>query len=85
MEAPKSPWRYPHLNFRDDRKKRRNKNNDQATHPRLAFMRRTDSKDSNCSSLSSTTAGGMSQSGSVASGVSEHGGHQTSLQEQVKF
>ena len=23
MEAPKSPWRYPHLNFRDSKRNRR--------------------------------------------------------------
>ena len=43
--------------------------------PRLAFMRRTDSKESNCSSLSSTTAGGMSTHGGVM-------GHEIALQNQ---
>jgi hypothetical protein len=45
MEAPKSPWRYPHLNFRDSRKNkgkfRNNKGGAAADNPRLAFMRRT--------------------------------------------
>merc|ERR1712088_465879 len=46
MEAPTSPWRYPHLMFRTDSKKSK----------AVSFrnhQRRTDSKDSSCSSLSS--------------------------------
>jgi len=82
MEAPKSPWRYPHLNFRDSKKNRRGRfgpNHRQpdarGQDPRLAFMRRTDSKESNCSSLSSTTAGGMSTHGGGM-------GHDLALQNQ---
>jgi len=65
MEAPKSPWRYPHLMFRNDSKKskavsfRNHQGRNQLEVPGIGFgefakhLRRTDSKDSSCSSLSS--------------------------------
>jgi len=65
MEAPKSPWRYPHLMFMNDSKKskavsfRNHQGRNQLEVPGIGFgefakhLRRTDSKDSSCSSLSS--------------------------------
>lgn len=79
MEAPKSPWRYPHLMFRGDSRKHKSVSFKQSGgldgrggasgqhlelpagavggHSRYGvhdgFLRRTDSKDSECSSLSS--------------------------------
>ena len=55
MEAPKSPWRYPHLMFRDSRKHKsvsfKASNGERS---RLDLnLRREDSKDSSISSLSS--------------------------------
>lgn len=55
MDAPKSPWRYPHLMFRSDSRKskavsfKQNPAFDPSdpTH----MLRRTDSKESNCSSM----------------------------------
>merc|ERR1712079_228349 len=70
MEAPKSPWRYPHLMFRTDSKKnkavsfRNHQGRNQLEVPGIGFgefakhLRRTDSKDSSCSSLSSAPAPG---------------------------
>lgn len=61
MEAPKSPWRYPHLMFRDSRKQKnvsfRRNHLDLPTGTGFGefgkHLRRTDSKDSSCSSMSS--------------------------------
>jgi len=66
MEAPKSPWRYPHLMFRTDSRKQKSvsfrqhaRTNQLELPAGQAFgdfgkhLRRTDSKDSSCSSLSS--------------------------------
>merc|ERR1712079_375330 len=66
MEAPKSPWRYPHLMFRADSRKqksvsfRNSHGRNQLELPGISgfgefakHLRRTDSKDSSCSSLSS--------------------------------
>lgn len=66
MEAPKSPWRYPHLMFRTDSRKqksvsfRNGHGRNQLELPGISgfgefakHLRRTDSKDSSCSSLSS--------------------------------
>jgi len=65
MEAPKSPWRYPHLMFRADSRKQKSvsfrnpQGSNQMELPGIGFgefakhLRRTDSKDSSCSSLSS--------------------------------
>merc|ERR1712025_1389479 len=66
MEAPKSPWRYPHLMFRADSKKqksvsfRNQHGRNQLELPGVGgfgefakHLRRTGSKDSECSSLSS--------------------------------
>merc|ERR1711992_29411 len=70
MEAPKSPWRYPHLMFRTDSKKskavsfRNHQGRNQLEVPGMGFgefakhLRRTDSKDSSCSSLSSVPVPG---------------------------
>jgi len=70
MEAPKSPWRYPHLMFRTDSKKnkavsfRNHQGRNQLEVPGIGFgefakhLRRTDSKDSSCSSLSSVPVPG---------------------------
>jgi len=70
MEAPKSPWRYPHLMFRTDSKKnkavsfRGHQGRNQLEVPGMGFgeftkhLRRTDSKDSSCSSLSSVQVPG---------------------------
>jgi len=70
MEAPKSPWRYPHLMFRNDSKKnkavsfRNHQGRNQLEVPGIGFgefakhLRRTDSKDSSCSSLSSVPVPG---------------------------
>jgi len=68
METPKSPWRYPHLMFRADSRKAKavsfrhhggSSRNNQLELPGSGFgefgkhLRRTDSKDSSCSSMSS--------------------------------
>merc|ERR1719420_2893306 len=66
MEAPKSPWRYPHLMFRSDSRKQKSVSFRQHGQNQLELpgghhgfgefgkhLRRTDSKDSSCSSLSS--------------------------------
>ena len=66
MEAPKSPWRYPHLMFRADSRKAKavsfrhhgGSRNNQLELPGGfgefgKHLRRTDSKDSSCSSMSS--------------------------------
>jgi len=65
MEAPKSPWRYPHLMFRADSRKQKNVSFRQHGRNQLELpggqgfegfakhLRRTDSKDSSVSSLSS--------------------------------
>jgi len=64
MEAPKSPWRYPHLMFRADSRKQkavsfRQHGRNHLELPGSGFdgfakhLRRVDSKDSECSSLSS--------------------------------
>merc|ERR1719516_142517 len=66
LEAPKSPWRYPHLMFRADSRKqksvsfRNGQGRNQLELPGVTgfgdfakHLRRTDSKDSSCSSLSS--------------------------------
>jgi len=71
MEAPKSPWRYPHLMFRADSKKqksvsfRNGHGRNQLELPGVSgfgefakHLRRTDSKDSSCSSLSSVPVPG---------------------------
>merc|ERR1711970_1043646 len=72
MEAPKSPWRYPHLMFRADSKKQKSvsfRNQHGRNHLELPggvggfgefakHLRRTDSKDSECSSLSSALVPG---------------------------
>jgi len=72
MEAPKSPWRYPHLMFRADSRKQksvsfRNGHHAGRNHLELPVsgfgeftkhLRRTDSKDSSCSSLSSAPVPG---------------------------
>lgn len=72
MEAPKSPWRYPHLMFRADSKKQNKSVSFRNQHGRnqlelpggggfgefAKHLRRTDSKDSSCSSLSSAPAPG---------------------------
>lgn len=63
MDAPKSPWRYPHLMFRSESRKNKgvtfkNSNGLQGMPPGnqdFNFLRRTDSKDSNCTSLSSAS------------------------------
>lgn len=66
MDAPKSPWRYPHLMFRNDSRKQKNVSF-RRNHLELPghsnggislgdfgkHLQRTDSKDSSCSSLSS--------------------------------
>merc|ERR1711962_504825 len=67
MEAPKSPWRYPHLMFRADSRKQKSvsfrNHGGRTNHLELPggqsfgefgkHLRRTDSKESSCSSLSS--------------------------------
>jgi len=65
MEAPKSPWRYPHLMFRNDSRKQKNvsfrRNHLELPGHNVGIglgefgkhLQRTDSKDSSCSSLSS--------------------------------
>eukprot|EP00095_Tigriopus_kingsejongensis_P001024 maker-scaffold587_size153100-snap-gene-0.22 protein:Tk01024 transcript:maker-scaffold587_size153100-snap-gene-0.22-mRNA-1 annotation:"moladietz" len=60
MEAPKSPWRYPHLMFRDSRKSnksvsfKRDRNHlELPGQGPFGMMKRTDSKDSECSSINS--------------------------------
>ena len=70
LEAPKSPWRYPHLMFRTDSKKnkavsfRNHHGRNQLEVPGMGYgefakhLRRTDSKDSSCSSLSSVPVPG---------------------------
>jgi len=58
MEAPKSPWRYPHLMFRTD--SRKNKAVSFKQNPAFdpsGMLRRTDSKESNCSSIHSIAHG----------------------------
>lgn len=58
MEAPKSPWRYPHLMFRTD--SRKNKAVSFKQNPAFdptGMLRRTDSKESNCSSIHSMAHG----------------------------
>merc|ERR1711936_451948 len=66
MEAPKSPWRYPHLMFRSESRKNKGvtfkpSNGLQSMNPGLQdfgpmnYLRRTDSKDSSCTSLSSAS------------------------------
>jgi len=54
MDAPKSPWRYPHLMFRTDSRKSKAVSFKQnpAFDP-TGMLRRTDSKESNCSSMTS--------------------------------
>jgi len=72
MEAPKSPWRYPHLMFRADSRKqksvsfRNHQGRNQLELPGISgfgdfakHLRRTDSKDSSCSSLSSAPQTGV--------------------------
>lgn len=73
MEAPKSPWRYPHLMFRADSRKQKSVSfrnghgrNNQLELPGISgfgefakHLRRTDSKDSSCSSLSSAPQSGV--------------------------
>ena len=52
MDAPKSPWRYPHLMFRTD--SRKNKAVSFKQNPAFdptGMLQRTDSKESNCSSM----------------------------------
>lgn len=54
MDMPKSPWRYPHLMFRTD--SRKNKAVSFKQNPAFdptGMLRRTDSKESNCSSMTS--------------------------------
>jgi len=72
MEAPKSPWRYPHLMFRADSRKQKAVSFRQHGGGRsnlelpgipgfgefAKHLRRTDSKDSECSSLSSAPVPG---------------------------
>merc|ERR1719273_2323445 len=71
MEAPKSPWRYPHLMFRTDSRKQKAvsfRQHGGRNHLELPgesgfgefakHLRRTDSKDSDCSSLSSAPGAG---------------------------
>jgi len=64
MEAPKSPWRYPHLMFRSESRKNKGVTfkNSNGLHGMpgqdfgaMNYLRRTDSKDSNCTSLSSVS------------------------------
>merc|ERR1719367_790939 len=58
MDAPKSPWRYPHLMFRTD--SRKNKAVSFKQNPAFdpsGMLRRTDSKESNCSSIHSIAHG----------------------------
>merc|ERR1719219_400256 len=54
MDVPKSPWRYPHLMFRSDSRKSKAVSFKQnpAFDP-TDMLRRTDSKESNCSSMTS--------------------------------
>merc|ERR1712223_1213753 len=54
MDVPKSPWRYPHLMFRTDSRKSKAVSFKQnpAFDP-TGLLRRTDSKESNCSSMTS--------------------------------
>ena len=54
MDMPKSPWRYPHLMFRTDSRKSKAVSFKQnpAFDP-TGMLRRTDSKESNCSSMTS--------------------------------
>jgi len=72
LEAPKSPWRYPHLMFRADSRKqksvsfRNGQGRNQLELPGISgfgdfakHLRRTDSKDSSCSSLSSAPQSGV--------------------------
>jgi len=73
MEAPKSPWRYPHLMFRADSRKQKSVSFRNGAHARnqlelpgisgfgefAKHLRRTDSKDSSCSSLSSAPQSGI--------------------------
>lgn len=72
MEAPKSPWRYPHLMFRADSRKQKSVSfrnghaRNQLELPGISgfgefakHLRRTDSKDSSCSSLSSAPQSGI--------------------------
>merc|ERR1719266_3114475 len=56
MDAPKSPWRYPHLMFRTDSRKSKAVSFKQnpAFDP-TGMLRRTDSKESNCSSMTSVS------------------------------
>lgn len=67
IEAPKSPWRYPHLMFRDSRKNNKSVSFRQHGRNHLDLpgggfndfgkhLRRTDSKESSCSSISSALA-----------------------------
>ena len=63
MDAPKSPWRYPHLMFRSESRKSKavsfktaavnDPNGMPGTYGPMGYLRRQDSKDSSCSSLSS--------------------------------
>uniref|UniRef100_A0A0K2TDJ0 Dual oxidase maturation factor 1like [Ceratitis capitata] n=1 Tax=Lepeophtheirus salmonis TaxID=72036 RepID=A0A0K2TDJ0_LEPSM len=58
LDVPKSPWRYPHLIFRTDSRKNKQVSFKQVNHREdinpMVNLRRVDSKDSSCSSLSST-------------------------------
>jgi len=61
MDTPKSPWRYPHLMFRTESRKSKavSFKQDANMPPSMGshlpnYLRRTDSKDSSCSSLSSS-------------------------------
>lgn len=63
MEAPKSPWRYPHLMFRTDSRKNKSvsfKQREQRNRLEIpggfdpSYLRRKDSKDSECSSIGSS-------------------------------
>lgn len=61
MDMPKSPWRYPHLMFRADSRKAKGVSFKQDANqpPPMGshlpnYLRRTDSKDSSCSSMSSS-------------------------------
>ena len=61
MDAPKSPWRYPHLMFRSESRKSKavsfkqeaNMPPAQGNFGPMGYLRRMDSKDSSCSSVSS--------------------------------
>eukprot|EP00096_Caligus_rogercresseyi_P016540 TRINITY_DN923_c0_g2_i1.p1 TRINITY_DN923_c0_g2~~TRINITY_DN923_c0_g2_i1.p1 ORF type:complete len:546 (-),score=186.52 TRINITY_DN923_c0_g2_i1:259-1896(-) len=72
MDAPKSPWRYPHLIFRNDSRK----HNKQVSFKQvrddlgpLGHLRRADSKDSSISSLSSAPHQNVGHSLSVPASV----------------